>query len=220
MSFYRGPKVVTNGLVLGLDAADRNSYPGSGTSWLDLSGNNYTCTLSGPTFSTDNSGTLNFNGISDFVSIPINAAFNTASVTFEAWVNLNSTGVRHIVLVNWQGNALEVNSNATLTMYNFSSGGQLGSTTSSTISWGTWAHIAGTYDNSAQELKSYINGNLGATRASTGSTIYSVGVHKISGTDYSGPVNGKVAVARHYNRALSASEVAQNFNALRGRFGI
>jgi hypothetical protein len=51
MSFYHGPTIVTNGLVLGLDAADRNSYPGSGTSWFDISGKGRNAPINGsPTF--------------------------------------------------------------------------------------------------------------------------------------------------------------------------
>ena len=107
-------------------------------------------------------------------------------------------------------------------MYNYSTTqGQQGATTNANVfNWDTWVHFVGIYDDTSQTLKTYVNGVLLATRANTPSTNYSVGVHKISGTDYGGEVKGKVSIVRHYNRALSDVEVQQNFNAQRGRFGI
>ena len=70
MGFYDGPTIVTNGLVLLLDAADNNSYSGSGTTWSDLSGNNNTGTLTnGPTFGSTNGGTIVFDGTNDYAEI-------------------------------------------------------------------------------------------------------------------------------------------------------
>ena len=69
MAFNRGPKIVTQGLVLALDAASNNSYPGSGTTWKDLSGNNNTGTLvNGPTFSSANGGTFILDGSNDYIN--------------------------------------------------------------------------------------------------------------------------------------------------------
>jgi hypothetical protein len=84
MAISRGPKIVTNGLVLALDAADRNSYPRSGTSWLDLSGNNNTCTLTnGPTFSNTNGGNIVFDGTNDYVTRSSVATNLSAGVSME-----------------------------------------------------------------------------------------------------------------------------------------
>ena len=81
MGIARGPKIVTSGLVLALDAADKNSYRGSGTSWLDLSGNNNTGTLTnGPTFNGANLGTFVFDGADDYVALPTSGlAFGTGN---------------------------------------------------------------------------------------------------------------------------------------------
>lgn len=72
MAYSDGPKIVTNGLVLSLDAGDRNSYPGSGTTWFDVSGNNNHCGLvNGATYSsTKNKGTIDLDGINDYISVP------------------------------------------------------------------------------------------------------------------------------------------------------
>lgn len=209
------PSIVTSGLVMNLDAGFVSSYPKTGTTWKDLSGNGYNGTLvNGPTYSTDGGGSISFDGTDDYVSLPINSSFNTSSITFEVWANLSSTPSRQILMVNWQGNSLEVNANRSVVMYNYSSGGQLGAATSASIfNWGSWTHFLGVYDNSSQSLKTYINGVLQATSTGVPSTIYSVGVHKIAGTDYSLGIFGNVASARHYNRALSAAEVLQNYQA-------
>ena len=212
--------IVTNGLVLNLDAGNYKSYPGSGTTWTDLSGNGNNGTLTnGPTFTPANGGSIVFDGTNDYVDLPINTAFNTPSVTFDIWVNLQSVGSRHILMLNWQGLSLEVNSDKTVSMYNYSSGGQLAAGGSG-VEWLNWIHFSGMYDDNAQQLRIYVNGSLSGTRSSTSSTIYSVDVHKIAGIDYSLGILGNVAIARHYNRALSATEVLQNFNSSRARFGI
>jgi hypothetical protein len=221
-NYYEGP-IVTSGLTLALDAANIVSYSGTGTTWKDLTANAFNGTLTnGPTYNSDSGGCIVFDGADDYVTIPINAAFNTPSVTYEVWANLQTINDRHILYVNWQGNALEIYADRSVRFYNYSNTqGQQGSQTDSNVfNWDTWVHFVGIYDDASQTLKSYANGVLLATRTNTPSTTYSVGVHKISGTDYGGEVKGKISIVRHYNRALSDAEVAQNYNAQRGRFGI
>jgi len=223
MGVAGGPNLVEDGLVLALDASDRNSYVSGSTTWINLSGNSYNGTLTNsPTYNSDGGGSIVFDGVDDFVSLPINSAFNTPSVTFEIWANLQTINDRHILYLNWSGNSLEANSDRSVTMYNYSSaGGQLGANTGAGVfQWDRWVHFVGIYDDAAQTLRTYINGALSGTRTSTPSTTYSVGVHKISGTDYGGEIKGKVSIARHYNRALSQQEVLQNYNATKTRFGL
>jgi hypothetical protein len=220
MGVYGGPDIITDGLVLALDAGSKKSYAGSGTTWRDLSdnGNNGTLT-NGPTFNSDNGGSIMFDGVDDFVSIPIDAVFNTPSVTFEVWGNLQQRNNRHIVYVNWTGNSLEINSNRSVAFYNYSTGGQLGAITSAGVfEFNTWSHFVGTYDNASQTLKTYVNGILLGTRIDTLSTTYSVYNHTISGNVFGGQVLGKISIVRHYNRALTAEEILQNYNATKSRF--
>jgi hypothetical protein len=85
MSIGYGPRVVTDGLVLALDAADTNSYPGSGTTWNDLSGNGNTGTLTnGPTYSSDNGGSIVFDGTNDYVPL-VNNLGDPQQFTIEFW---------------------------------------------------------------------------------------------------------------------------------------
>ena len=222
MALAHSPSIVTSGLVFCVDAGNPRSYSGSGTTWADISGNAFNSTLTnGPTYTSGVNGYFTFDGVDDFSSVPINAAFNTPSVTFEVWAYLQTISDRHILYVNWQGNALEVNSDRSVVMYNYGSAGQQGAGSSAgAINWGTWNHLVGVYDNGAQALYLYVNGALLATRTSTPSTIYSVSTHAISGVAFGGEVNGRISVVRHYNIALSASQILQNFNAIRGRYGI
>jgi hypothetical protein len=137
--------IVTDGLVFNADAGFVGSYPTINTTLYDLSGNSYNGTLTnGPTFNSANSGSIVFDGIDDFINLPINSSFNTPSVTFEVWANLQSINDRHIIYVNWTGNSLEVNSNRSVVMYNYSSGGQLGAGTNTGVfNWDTWTHFFG-----------------------------------------------------------------------------
>jgi len=82
MSGISGPKIITSGCVLSLDAADKLSYKGSGTSWYDLSGNNTTATLTnGPTFNAANMGSIVFDGTDDKVTISNEFIFHLWSFT-------------------------------------------------------------------------------------------------------------------------------------------
>jgi hypothetical protein len=219
---FLGENIVTSGLVFYVDAGYSPSYPTSGLTWYDVSGygNNGTLT-NGPTYSSANGGSIVFDGVDDYVSLPINSTFNTPSVTYEVWANLQTISDRHILYVNWQGNALEVNSNRSVTMFNFSSGGQLGATTAANVfNWDSWTHFLGTYDASSQTLKTYVNGVLLATRTSTPSTIYAVGTHQISGVQYGGEVKGNISIVRQYNRELTQTEITQNYNAQKSRYGL
>jgi hypothetical protein len=223
MALSHSPSIVTDGLVFCVDAGNPRSYSGSGTTWFDISGNGFNSTLTnGPVYTSGVNGYFTFDGVNDFSSVPINSAFNTPSVTYEVWAYLQTIDDRHILYVNWAGNSLEVNSNRSVVMYNNSAGGvQLGaSTLAGAINWDTWNHFVGVYDDGAQALYTYVNGTLLATRMSTPSTVYSVGTHAISGVAFGGEVNGRISVVRHYNIALSATQILQNFNALRGRYGI
>ncbi len=87
---FTGPNIITNGLILELDAANRKSYPGSGTTWTDLSGNGNTGTLTnGPTFSSANGGSIVFDGVDDYVNCGNASSLNferTNSFSFCFWI--------------------------------------------------------------------------------------------------------------------------------------
>ena len=109
MALSHSPKIVTDGLVLCLDAGDGKSYSGSGTTWYDRSGNgNNGILVNGPTFDSNNRGAIVFDGVNDHVSIPNSSSLqlsNNQSFTISYFVNLNRIDGAFMapVMKNWFG---------------------------------------------------------------------------------------------------------------------
>jgi len=233
MASSHSPKIVTDGLVLCLDAGDGKSYGGSGSTWTDRSGNGNSGALTnGVTFSSDNGGCIVYDGAGDVVTVTRNSSLSpTDEITQEAWFNLDATGGR--VYIGLQYGTSSQNSyalwNANSTTWNGlirnSSGMNIIQYTR-TVNTSNWYHFVHTYDGSNQKL--YINSELIKTQVTTGSITYDSNNTEITiGADYNGSgyntgitavVDGKQPIARIYNKALTASEVLQNYNATKGRF--
>jgi hypothetical protein len=107
-------------------------------------------------------------------------------------------------------------------MFNYSlSIGQVGAQTSAgAFNWGSWTHFLGTYDDSSQTLKIYVNGVLLGTRVNTPPTSYNSYYHRISGVQFGGEVLGNISIVRQYNRELTQAEITQNYNAQKSRYGL
>jgi hypothetical protein len=225
-----GPQIVTDGLVLCLDAASTKSYPGSGSTWYDLSGNGNNCTLfNSPSFLNDNRGCLDFDGSNDYVSVsPTSINSNiTNSITLNCWVKVNSTSYQ--VIGGGQDNTgtrytMSFNCNESLSnTYGFdleATSGQVRlASSSNSLVLNTWVNLIGTYDGST--AKFYLNSSLVDTDTGTSGNIVDFD-NIIFGRDISSGryLNGNIAQVSIYNRTLSTNEVRQNFNATRGRFGV
>ena len=223
MSIGYGPRVVTDGLVLALDAGDTNSYPGSGTTWSDLSGQGNDGTLTnGPTYSNSNGGYIDFDGTDDTVNFEYDLRSNW---TYECWVNKDAKGGfsflgqgttssgsgLHIVMSNDKLRfGMYANDTDALGLY-------------SNTSTGVWYHYAFTYNHSTFLKQIYRNGvQLTGTPVQTQTAYIGTGTVRIGASYSSGGTvaDGKIASSKLYNRVLTASEIKQNFNATRGRFGI
>ncbi len=221
-----------NGLVLCLDAGNRKSYPGSGTTWIDLSrrGNNGTLT-NGPTYSSSNGGYFTFVPSSQYVTIPFSSNFPTGSSarTLCAFFNIFSlTGGRSVFAIG--GNASDGNRTNLWVGADNSIGVECrNSGTVTYTSWSginTWVYLCATNaaGGTAHSFKIYINGqqrsvvNFGSSTLNTSSAACVVGT--IPGALGSNSFDGRISNVALYNRELSASEIQQNFNALRGRYGI
>ena len=219
------PSIVTDGLVLNLDAGNTNSYPGSGTTWTDLSGEGNTGTLTnGPTFSSANSGSIVFDGANDYVQKSSATINLSAGVTMEMIfksTDMNSRA-QGFMQFNTGGNYINfyTSGNGRLRWETWVPVGVAGGayTTPTALSNNTWYHAVGTYTNGSSVL--YINGVSVASASQTPGTYSSSYTANIVIGEYAGYMSGNVAIARIYNRALTAAEIRQNFNALRGRFGI
>ena len=236
MAVGYNPKIVTSGLTLGLDAANIKSYAGSGTTWTDLSGSGINGTLTNsPTYNA--AGYFSFNYLnSNFVSFSNSSAIQftgTANYTLEAWVY----PTRNPGANNWTGifdredtsigsrdgyNLYFLGSTGTNTFFateRFVAG--VGSAVVYTIdqasSVNAWNYLVATYDGSTITLfHNNISRGTGISAGSITNTSKTLTIG-IRGGQY---FDGRIANCKMYNRALSTAEIAQNFNALRGRYAI
>lgn len=217
--------IVTDGLVLYLDAGIASSYPGSGTTWYDLSTSNYNGTLTnGPTFNTSNGGSIVFDGVDDYANFGnINITSGT-SITVEVIVKPQSTqgayadildydhtnsgfviqqdyvSTNQFIFGYWNGSSYSVTSNITLTANVFN-----------TLCFTKSGTTVTSYLNGVQVAQNVLSANF----TGTGKTLFLS--QWVQGGRF---FNGNISSVKMYNKALSASEVLQNFNANRRRFNI
>lgn len=240
MSNQYGPRIVTNGLVLCLDAGNSKSYSGSGTTWTDLSGNNNHGTLvNGPTYNSDNKGSIVFDGSNDYINCGSSLLLNRP-FSINCWVYFTS-------LVGWQTSVGQDTSLSTLLaafyfqkVSNTHSGGDgraantFGMTITNTsgsqifcydtivIQSGVWYNYCVSI--SSNSLILYRNGNIVQTTnnsqtmaPATGNLLIGASYYIDSLVDYT---NGRISQTSIYNRSLSANEVLQNYNATKGRYNL
>jgi len=218
------PKVVTSGLVLALDAADTNSYPRTGTTWYDLTGNVNDGTLTnGPTFNNDRLGCIVFDGIDDYVNVPYNAStisFPTNNATICVWYKVSTTGDGTGVLITQRslnGPGFQIYMISTRL---YADGGSTsGVSSNAVIPNGTIAFGSIVYDKSNSLLKLYVNGVFDNQVSYTGNIQDTYPIRLGNGAFGDGPYPGNIYSAYVYNRALTAAEVLQNYSDTKSRFG-
>lgn len=236
MSVSYNTSIETNGLISYLDAANSKSYPGSGTTWTDLSGTgNGGVLTNGPTFSSSNKGIFTFDGSNDYVSLPNNLLIHNSGnpFTISIWFRTSTSGVilgqqNTVTPASASGYvpAIYVNSSGNLTTSCFWGGSTTNVSTSTfAVNNNTWSNITVTVQSTTHT--SYFNGESYATLSKTQTTYtstyyYYLGTGAVSGWPSQGAsyFNGSIPVFMCYNRALSAAEVRKNFSALRGRYGV
>ena len=212
-------KIIKDGLVLWLDAMNNNSYPESGTTWTDLSGNNITGTLTnGPTFDTANGGSIVFDGSNDFVQTNINSSFT--AMTLMGFIKRNGAQVDYTGIFYSRGTSI-----TGISFYSTNNLGYTWNAVPATYEWNsnllvpdnTWCMVAMSVTSTT--ATAYVNTSSATNTVShTSTTIDDLKL----GQDEVGSrfMNGNIANVMMYNRALSATEILQNFNATRGRFEI
>jgi hypothetical protein len=225
--------IITDGLVLNLDASDKLSYSGSGVTWTDRSGNGYNSTLiNGPDFTSANGGAIVFDGASDRATFttPIGAS---SSQTYEIWTNIiASSGAAAgfaYLLHNNSNNHSTGNSYLHIGVssdgkYTASLNGQyVNMNTGVVASNSNIVQIILTWDGTTQ--KNYINAVLKNSESLSGSvqnfsTTTGMGDAVQAGANGYREVQGRVYSVKIYNKALTQAEISQNYNATKSRFGL
>lgn len=229
MGVAAGPDIIQDGLVLELDAADKNSYPGSGTTWTDISGTGNSGTLTnGPTFSSTNGGVIVFDGVDDYCINSLSAGFTAAITIVTIAKSTNSTWNSYAGLGSARyNNGYIIHNNlsaVSVTNYLLDSSGNynaVGTIIPSDIQNFNFYALT---TNGSNSHKSYLNGilvnfsNTSITRTNTGSPQSNyLALDSTIGGRYTA-----MSIASHfiYNRELTASEILQNYNAMRTRFNL
>jgi hypothetical protein len=218
MGFYRGPNIVTDGLVYAIDAGSTRSYPGSGTVVTDLIGSNTGALTNGVAFSTDNGGTWDFDGADDYITASRTLSTSNYSAEFVFKADVNTTGTEHWLGSQYPGTGriiFDLDTNNVLR--NFCSGTSINGST--TIVTGNWYHAVFTR-NSSGVAYIYLNGVQDATGTISTATPVNDPFEIGGSTTLTRWFNGKIPFCRIYNKVLTAAEALQNFNAQKSRFGL
>jgi hypothetical protein len=223
MGLAHSPRIATNGLVLALDAGNTKSYPGSGTTWSDLSGSGYHHTLSSTSLTTiDGVSCFNTSTTGQIRATSLSSTYTFGTTyTMIAWARVladsqvttwrtlwRTSPSDHPILLQDSTNLIGYYDNDTNT---FNSYGLNAGTLGIENKWTMYTLVG-----SGGSTTCYINNN-----AASGTVAFSSNglKHDYFGMQPSQPF-GYVSIAQIYNRALTAEEIQQNFNALRGRFGV
>lgn len=238
MSYYNGPKIVTGGLQVYLDAANRKSYPGTGTTWYDLSGNGNNATLNGGVqtgFSGLYGGTFNFDNADDYVSIG-NFNFETLgqsrslTVMFGAYKKFygtggNNTGDSRVLQGSDDGYSqgwriFEVNNGTPGTAFTGAQGFSYGYVNSGATIYDTVNRPAiCAFSQNGASLLCFINNTFGG--GTMNAYVNGTNSGTIGGAGYGvGYFGGYISFLQVYNRSLTKTELLQNYDAMKSRFGL
>jgi hypothetical protein len=238
MAVNYSPKIVTNGLVTCLDAGNRKSYVGTGTTWRNLIVGPYVATLTnGPTFNTDFGGSIVFDASNDQVdtNYPTDLTNITGTFSYECWALptlttslpgqsgsgiTTTSGNRWIIYSDNRGSArgvgMCVGTNGVSVIEHGANNIYAPLTHAYTFSSTLFTNVTVVVSSGSPNL--YINGIFQKTGVTSGSTVYPS--FSIIGSGAYGLYGGRMAIIKLYNYALTASQVNSNFNNLKARFGV
>jgi hypothetical protein len=232
MAIYKNtPPIVTNGLVLALDAANPKSYTSGSATWFDISGNNNSGSLTnGPTYSNANGGSIMFDGTNDFINCGTSDTVSfPGNFTINFWARPFGSALPFGGVIVSKRNSGTFQSNyqiglSTSNIFTFSMNGtpfaDIASVTGSVVLNNNWYNI--TCIKSGSTIQIYYNTllqNSGAAQVGNSAlpnTVLRLGQNH----DLNAPFSGSLSLVQIYNRALTAQEVLQNYNATKGRFGL
>ena len=232
MGLNHGTNIVKDGLIFYVDAANQRSYPGSGTTWTDLKGLADVTLLNGPTFSSDNLGSIVFDGEDDnsqFGGNPgvSNNIFNPTANSVCAWVYNEDINTDGTVVGNYSAQYLLYMDRGDAgpgyrVLYRLASGLNATSVNNVNAIQDQWQYVVSTFSGTTVVL--YVDGEEIETKGPFSSTTLVTSTSNIAiGADTpngSRDWDGKISNVSMYNKALTAAEVKQNYNSLKGRFGL
>lgn len=220
--------IITRGLVLHLDASAPSSYPGSGTTWSDISGQSNNGTLTnGPTFSTDGGGSIVFDGTNDYVTIPdsSNWDFGTGEFSIEMWIYLdgaqpaNYSGYIGTFQSKWPASGWVIMNSPGTNMRSYSNDGTYETTISTNVTLSQWNHIVLTKVSNTGYM--YVNGTSVGTQDWTSRAFDNTGNPLLIGAGSADYSKIKMASVKIYKGVgFLSTMVNQNFSIQRTRFGV
>lgn len=234
MSCFSGPSIVNENLILHLDASNEKSYPGSGTSWFDLSSFKGTATaFNSPVFVSSNPKHFTFDNTTDFFRFSrsdLNSgSFAHSNITIDLWIKPSPTGdanpqLNNLITVE---NTFEIgignNGNGYSGVNYASNPWAWYGTSNNVLTNGVWNHLVFVHATTGRWL--YVNGveifyrgDTGNLAAGNATYPYLTLMGRTDGTGSS--AEGGLSAVKLYNRALTVGEIQQNFNAVKGRYGI
>ena len=243
MSNNYGPKIVTDGLVLCLDAADRNSYPGSGSTWYDLSGNGYNCSIQSDAVLSSEGVILDGTGSHLRGNITA-SSLNSSEFSILAWFNRDTEKTWDAIFSNNCSSTAWSNTQKQAPLMTFNGvasyrtkiGLNAAGTTATGIfldlgadHYGKWIYCVITKTGTSTQtinVYAYKDGYLLSTSGTYTYAInfydnYLIGRHWYNNGDVSSQIfDGKIQMVSYYRKALSLNEIRQNYNATKGRFGL
>lgn len=230
MACHAGPNIIEDNLIFYADAANSKSYTGSGTSWNDISGNGNNGTIDGATFNTD---VFDFDGTDDYISLGTGSDFKQqVPITISVWVSMDNFSGNQCLYGTYQ-NVLVGNlynlfrfDGSSLRFFGSKSTGlkyEYFDASVGTISANTWYQFTAVVDGSMSSptVKIYKN-TTSSSHSFSQAFVPTVNLNdvdtRVGSNVYPDPLQGKIGVVMFYHKALSDSEVEQNFNALKERY--
>jgi len=206
-------------LVLYVDAANLDSYPGSGTIWYDMI-NGINGTMQNEAMGTVDAGvSMRLNNTTDRLLFGHNLLLEPPNITVSAWINLLDRGDRHILLTKWLGWSFEISA-AGYPYFRINGSAVYDLTSNTPINWGQWHHIASTFDDTNNVRNIYVDGVNRGTVGDSGSISYNQGTFNIPYTGNAVYASGKIATLQINNSALSDNDILKNYNSTKSRFGL
>ena len=230
MASIGGPNIVEDGLVLYLDAANTKSYPTTGTTWSDLSGNGNNGTLiNGPTFDGGNGGSIVFDGVNDYTSINYPVFSSPTQLTIGGWFRKTSGGSNYETVLHQSTNTsigssaywfgVDLDDKVTATIGARTGVGWSAGRTTIVVDYSKWYNVFASWDGSSVAV--YVDGEFiksyTLTTYTDPGTVTRIGA---SGDGGGYLFSGLVGPTFIYTKVLTAQEVLQNYNATKTRFGL